>query len=137
MFWKNNQFLLNLLSVHINSLLKDEQTINYLIMKFLNLLVLLHATIFVSCSGINNNSENENIGKNLFEQNCSLCHGNDGKLMAAGAPDLSVSVIDKDAALIAIEKGSPQKGMPAYSNRFSKEDLLAIRDYIFELRKTK
>jgi hypothetical protein len=27
--------------------------------------------------------------------------------------------------------------MPAYANRFSKEDLLAIRDYIFELRKTK
>lgn len=108
-----------------------------LILKFLNLLLLLQATIFFSCSGTNNNSENENIGKNLFEQNCSLCHGNDGKLMAAGAPDLSVSVLDKDAALIAIEKGSPQKGMPAYANRFSKEDLLAIRDYIFELRKTK
>ncbi len=106
-------------------------------LKFLNLLLILPVTLFLSCTATNNNAEKANIGKNLFEQNCSLCHGNDGKLMAAGAPDLSVSVIDKDAALLAIEKGSPQKGMPAYANRFSKEDLLAIRDYIFELRKTK
>jgi mono/diheme cytochrome c family protein len=106
-------------------------------LKFLNLLLFLTVTVFFSCTSTNNNADKEHIGKNLFEQNCSLCHGNDGKLMAAGAPDLSVSVIDKDAALIAIEKGSPQKGMPAYANRFSKEDLLAIRDYIFELRKTK
>lgn len=106
-------------------------------LKFLNLLLFLTVTVFFSCTSTNNNADKEHIGKNLFEQNCSLCHGIDGKLMAAGAPDLSVSVIDKDAALIAIEKGSPQKGMPAYSNRFSKEDLLAIRDYIFELRKTK
>jgi mono/diheme cytochrome c family protein len=106
-------------------------------LKFLNLLLVLPGTIFFSCTATNKNADKKHIGKNLFEQNCSLCHGNDGKLMAAGAPDLTISVIDKDAALLAIEKGSPQKGMPAYANRFSKEDLLAIRDYIFELRKTK
>jgi mono/diheme cytochrome c family protein len=88
-----------------------------------------------SCDNQQKVVKNENIGKNLFEKNCALCHGNDGKLMAAGAPDLSISKLDKDAALIAIEKGSLQKGMPAYENRFSKEELLKIRDYIFELRK--
>lgn len=105
--------------------------------KFWKLLLFLAVMLLNSCSPSEDKAKKENIGKSLFEKNCSLCHGNDGKLMAAGAPDLSVSVLDKEAALTAIEKGSQQKGMPAYENRFSKEDLLAIRDYIFELRKTK
>ena len=92
-------------------------------------------SLFFSCSGAENQSNEENIGKTLFEKNCSLCHGNDGKLMAAGAPDLTVSTLSLEATLLAIEKGSPKKGMPAYGQRFTKEELLKVRDYVIGLRK--
>lgn len=33
-------------------------------------------------------------GKSLYEANCKLCHGDDGKLGAAGAKDISVTQMD-------------------------------------------
>jgi len=91
-------------------------------LKFRELLLFLAVLLLNSCSASEDKAEKENIGKSIFEKNCSLCHGNDGKLMAAGAPDLSISVLDKEAALIAIEKGSQQKGLQAMETRFRKEE---------------
>ncbi len=70
----------------------------------------------------------------LYEKNCSLCHGKDGKQMSSGAPDLSLSTLNLEAVLKAIEIGSPQKGMPAYGNRLKQNELISIANYVIELR---
>lgn len=53
--------------------------------------------------------------KRAYAMKCSLCHGNDGKLMASMAPDLSVSKMSLEdrIALITYGKGAmpPQKGI--------------------------
>jgi mono/diheme cytochrome c family protein len=98
-------------------------------------LLLLLFSLGYSCSGAENKGYTENIGKSLFEKNCSICHGNDGKLMAAGAPDLTKSILSPEATLSAIELGSPQKGMPAYGKRLGKEELEKLRDYVLNFRK--
>ncbi len=36
----------------------------------------------------------DNSGKALYEANCKLCHGDDGKLGAAGAKDLTATIMD-------------------------------------------
>lgn len=36
-----------------------------------------------------------NDGKALYEANCKLCHGNDGKAMLSGAPDLTATALEK------------------------------------------
>ena len=50
-----------------------------------------------------------------YTMKCSLCHGNDGKLMASKAPDLSLSTmtLEERVAIITHGKGTmpPQKGI--------------------------
>lgn len=50
-----------------------------------------------------------------YTMKCSLCHGNDGKLMASKAPDLSLSTmtVEERVAIITYGKGTmpPQKGI--------------------------
>lgn len=50
-----------------------------------------------------------------YTMKCSLCHGNDGKLMASKAPDLSLSTmtLEERVAIITYGKGTmpPQKGI--------------------------
>jgi cytochrome c oxidase cbb3-type subunit III len=57
------------------------------------------------------------VGKAIFQQNCSFCHGQDGR--GASAPDLIRSTLvnhDVDGDLIAevVHNGRPDKGMPAF-----------------------
>jgi|TARA_B100000768_G_scaffold181990_1_gene208118 mono/diheme cytochrome c family protein len=53
--------------------------------------------------------------KRIYTMKCSLCHGNDGKLMASKAPDLSKSKMSLEdrVAIISYGKGTmpPQKGI--------------------------
>ena len=53
--------------------------------------------------------------KRAYTMKCSLCHGNDGKLMASKAPDLSESKmsLEERVAIISYGKGTmpPQKGI--------------------------
>ncbi len=44
-------------------------------------------------------------GKALYESNCSICHGDDGKLGASGAKDLSVSTLDIANSMTIIKNG--------------------------------
>jgi uncharacterized membrane protein SirB2 len=67
-----------------------------------------------------------NDGKSLYEINCKLCHGSDGKLGAAGSKDLSASQLDVNAMKDIILNG---KGNMA-PVRVSNEQADAIASYV-------
>ena len=67
-------------------------------------------------------------GKEIFEEKCSLCHGNDGKLGMAGAKDLSVSMMDHAGIVEIITNG--KNGMTSYKSTLSVEQIEAVSSYI-------
>jgi mono/diheme cytochrome c family protein len=65
-------------------------------------------------------------GKTLYEANCKLCHGEDGKLGMTGAADLSKSVMDLVTVKQTILKGKGNmQPIP-----MSDDQATAIADYI-------
>jgi uncharacterized membrane protein SirB2 len=67
-----------------------------------------------------------NDGKALYENNCVLCHGGDGKLGMSGAQDISKSQLDHAAMVDIILKG--RGNMPPI--RVNDEQAIAIADYV-------
>lgn len=67
-------------------------------------------------------------GKALYEINCKLCHGSDGKLGASGAKDLAITELDVTSIKEIILNG---KGvMPA--SQVNEEQAEAIAEYVNE-----
>lgn len=73
-------------------------------------------------------------GQKLFTENCAQCHGNDGKLGASGASDLSKSTL-KDAELTKVitEGRNAMPGMGPVLGK--KKSINAVVEYVKELRK--
>ena len=67
-------------------------------------------------------------GKEIFEEKCSLCHGNDGKLGMAGAKNLSVSMLNHAGIVEIITNG--KNGMISYKSTLSVEQIEAVSSYI-------
>lgn len=67
-----------------------------------------------------------NDGKSLYIANCALCHGGDGKLGAAGAKDLTTSVLDIEGIKEIILHG--KGAMPAA--QVNDEQATAISEYV-------
>lgn len=65
-------------------------------------------------------------GKALYEANCALCHGNDGKLGMAGAKDLSASALDLSGMKEIILHG--KGAMPA--STVNDEQAQVIAEYV-------
>jgi len=65
-------------------------------------------------------------GKELFKANCVVCHGNDGKLGASGAKDLSTSTMDVAEMKQIILNG---KGLMPSAN-VNDEQASAIAEYV-------
>jgi len=67
--------------------------------------------LLVSCSssGVNvkpsSTDTPEVVGENLFIMHCAVCHGDDGKLGASGAKDLSSSTLNDSAILKILKEG--------------------------------
>lgn len=64
----------------------------------------------------------------LYIRKCSLCHGDDGKLMASKSPDLSQSdlTLEERMALITYGKGT----MPGQKDALNKAEIRAVAAYI-------
>jgi len=85
------------------------------------------AEVYHKKKGLADNSAiASNDGKALYEANCKLCHGDNGKLGMAGAKDLSASVLDVVGMKEIIIHG--KGAMPAAS--VNEEQAQAISEYV-------
>ena len=73
-------------------------------------------------------------GKDLYLENCAVCHGEDGKLGASGAKDLTVSTLSDQEVLQRINEG--KNGMPPMKSALeTKENVSAVAEYVKGMRK--
>ena len=88
-------------------------------------------TLFLSsCS----NSEEVENGNRLYDTFCISCHGTDGGLRMAGAPDLAKSILSFEDKVSFISMGSPKGTMMPFAKehggQLSQEDIESIVSYI-------
>lgn len=102
-------------------------------------LLAICAVLLASCSGPASAESDENTteisqheAKKLYVLKCGLCHGPDGKLMLATAPDLSASRLSLNdrIAIITYGKGT----MPPQKDVLTGAEIKAIAQYIETFR---
>ncbi|RMG18966.1 MAG: hypothetical protein D6730_22240 [Bacteroidetes bacterium] len=67
-------------------------------------------------------------GKAIYERNCIVCHGEDGKKRASGAKDLTVTQLDEAAIEQLILKG--KNAMPGYEKVLNQQEIKAVMAYV-------
>jgi len=93
--------------------------------------------LLTSCSSNEGTSTDESIevsGGQLYQENCVICHGADGKAGISGATDLSLSDLSEDSIKYYILQG--KKSMPPFSFLFEKDNeaLNDVVTHVKELR---
>ncbi|MFM7021644.1 MAG: c-type cytochrome [Flavobacteriales bacterium] len=73
------------------------------------------------------------LGMELYNANCTSCHGEDGKKAMGGASDLSTSTLSQEEAKNVITNG--RNGMAPYGGVMKAEDIDAIAAYLQTLKK--
>ncbi|MFZ5551747.1 MAG: c-type cytochrome [Bacteroidota bacterium] len=90
--------------------------------------------IFASC-GDNKPAQNADgtpNGQQIYEDNCSICHGGDGKLGVNGAKDLAASTMSKEEALAIIAEGKGK--MTPFKELLDEKQREAVAEYIQTLK---
>jgi uncharacterized membrane protein SirB2 len=72
-------------------------------------------------------------GKAFYDAYCTSCHGADGKLMLAGAKDLSTSAMDYNSMLLLVSHG--KNAMPPFKSVLSEEQIDKTVRYVETLRR--
>jgi mono/diheme cytochrome c family protein len=76
---------------------------------------------------------NQSTVQDLYIEHCSVCHGSDGKLGAAGAKDLTQSTLSATEVQNRIEKG--KNGMPPMKELLgSKKNITSMTEYVLQMR---
>jgi len=88
--------------------------------------------LLLSCGGITESNKTIS-GAELYQSNCASCHGGDGKLKAAGAKDLSISMMSDEECTLIIRNG--RGGMRAFGNELSEAEIKAVVEHVKTLRK--
>jgi mono/diheme cytochrome c family protein len=102
-------------------------------------IVFLPLIILASCGEgkvTKNSSENRKISKGemLFIDHCASCHGEDGKLCASGAKDLTISTLSEKGVMTLLREG--KNAMPPMEQILkSNENMEAVIEHVFTLRK--
>lgn len=94
------------------------------------LLSIVCCLFFFACgnNSTEKKSEVKSSGESLYENNCTNCHGSDGKLCSLGAKDLSVSTLTKEEIMEIITNG--KSTMTPFGNILNKEEISAVADYV-------
>lgn len=77
-------------------------------------------------------SSNAVDGRDLYNKKCGICHGRDGKLMASGAPDLTISKMDSSAIVQIITAG--KGNMPPHKETLTPSEIEAVAQHVLTLR---
>lgn len=72
------------------------------------------------------------LGKQIYETKCMLCHGPDGKLGLSGAKDLTQSPLTSEKKIEIIKKG--KNAMAGYETQLSEEEIKAVAEYVNNLK---
>lgn len=67
-------------------------------------------------------------GKALFDNNCAVCHGNDGTAGIAGAANLQLSRGTTATFVKTISEG--RNGMPGFKTRLNEKEIKAVANYV-------
>ena len=89
-----------------------------------------------SCIDENKQSKQESKqidGKYLFTLKCASCNGQDGRLGAGGAKDLSLSRIKDTEIKSIISNGKAP--MPSFKSNLSKKEIEEVMKFVKNLRK--
>ncbi|WP_324675128.1 cytochrome c [Hymenobacter sp. GOD-10R] len=92
------------------------------------------SSIGAAQSAIMNTLENDALaaGKSLFQQNCTACHGANGKLGANGAHDLTKSNLTVTGRVYIVKNGLGK--MPAFKSTLTDEEIEQVVTYSMTLR---
>lgn len=74
-------------------------------------------------------------GRAVFNMNCSLCHGRDGKLGLNGAKDLTISALSKNEMVAIVRSG--KGAMMPYKDVLTPKEVDAVVEYVRTLGKTR
>ena len=105
-------------------------------------LVIATGILVYSCGGSESGTNNDSVngstpatvsGAQLYNDNCVVCHGQDGTAGMSGATDLSKSVLSHDNVVAVITNG--RNAMRAFGSQFSKEEIEALAKHVESLKK--
>lgn len=101
----------------------------------ISVLVLVVGTAVYSCGGGSEQAKSitADPGAQLYNDNCVVCHGVDGKAGMTGATDLSTSVLSHENTVGVITSG--RNTMRPFGSQFAKDEIEAIAKYVESLRK--
>ena len=97
------------------------------------LIIIALAVFAVACGnkGKSNETTSSVDGQKIYKANCTLCHGDDGKLGLNNSKDLTASKLTMDERITMIKNG--KGAMTGFSSLLTEEEIKAVAEYTFKL----
>ena len=97
-----------------------------------SILLACSVLLYFSCGNSDKKTVVKDVTASLWKQNCSICHGKNGKLGINGAKDLSLSELSLGPRIEIIAKG---KGvMTPFENALTKQEIEDLAKYTFTFK---
>ncbi|MEP7195478.1 MAG: c-type cytochrome [Saprospiraceae bacterium] len=98
-------------------------------LKFITLSLTI--TLILSCQNGESGHKALN-GKEIFKQNCVLCHGIKGDLMTNGAKNLTLSDLTLEERILVISKG--RNIMTGFEEKLSPIEIQTVAEFTLSLK---